>query len=124
MHLCLAFFALFSPPLSCATVVDYNSAELSALASSARFDSSQAFSSLSDSQGAGGLMSFPRSSLARLQQPGGLLSSAQAGPARRQAHSVKHGRYLLLSVDDDPVNQSVVRSLLSSTGYEVRLVCV
>jgi hypothetical protein len=29
------------------------------------------------------------------------------------------GRYQVLSVDDDPVNQTVVRSLLASTGYEV-----
>lgn len=29
------------------------------------------------------------------------------------------GRYQVLSVDDDPVNQTVVQSLLASTGYEV-----
>ncbi|MEW5298288.1 MAG: hypothetical protein WDW36_001429 [Sanguina aurantia] len=90
-------------------------------ASSTRLDASQGFSSFSDSQGASGLVSFRRSSLPlpRKQPGGGPLDSAQAGPPRRQAHSVKHGRYLLLSVDDDPVNQSVVRSLLSSTGYEI-----
>lgn len=30
-----------------------------------------------------------------------------------------YGRHLLLSVDDDQINQNVVRSLLGSTGYEV-----
>ncbi|MEW5309073.1 MAG: hypothetical protein WDW38_000984 [Sanguina aurantia] len=113
--------ALGKGPLINMPVVDYNSAELSAMASSTRFDSSQGVLIPLRLPRGQWPRELPRSSLPLpLQQPGGgLLGSAQAGPARRQAHSVKHGRYLLLSVDDDPVNQSVVRSLLSSTGYEI-----
>ncbi|KAG2487725.1 hypothetical protein HYH03_013724 [Edaphochlamys debaryana] len=37
----------------------------------------------------------------------------------RPFHYTMYRRFLLLSVDDDLVNQSVVKSLLGSTGYEV-----
>ncbi|GIL60978.1 hypothetical protein Vafri_15766 [Volvox africanus] len=37
----------------------------------------------------------------------------------RPFHYTMYKRFLLLSVDDDSVNQSVIKSLLGSTGYEV-----
>lgn len=37
----------------------------------------------------------------------------------RPLHHAVYGRHLLLSVDDDQINQNVVRALLGSTGYEV-----
>lgn len=38
---------------------------------------------------------------------------------RRPTQFARTGRYQIMSVDDDQVNQTVVDSLLSSTGYEV-----
>ncbi|KXZ46245.1 hypothetical protein GPECTOR_45g115 [Gonium pectorale] len=48
-----------------------------------------------------------------------LASDAKIVHGPRPFHYTMYKRFLLLSVDDDHVNQSVIKSLLSSTGYEV-----
>ncbi|GLC39538.1 Hexokinase-3 [Pleodorina starrii] len=57
---------------------------------------------------------FPSSEFSSL--PGG---EAKIIHGPRPFHYTMYKRFLLLSVDDDPVNQSVIKSLLGSTGYEV-----
>lgn len=48
-----------------------------------------------------------------------LSSAPSAKRDPRPTQFARTGRYQILSVDDDEVNQTVIQSLLSSTGYEV-----
>ena len=107
----------------------YDAAQLAALASSKPYTSqSPSGSSRSSSSmqhvGSG---SIPHtSSMLSLLGAAALEGAEEANgitplPHRDQRPSqfACSGRYQILSVDDDPVNQIVVQSLLASTGYEV-----
>lgn len=48
-----------------------------------------------------------------------LQSGEQSGASHQFYHDNNDG-YLVLSVDDDPINQMVVENLLSTEGYQVR----
>lgn len=107
-----------------ATELPYDAAQLSALASSKPFTSNHTASS----SGSGSLQ---RVGSGALHHASSMLSLSAAVdgdgmditpvPNRDQRPSqfACTGRYQVLSVDDDPVNQTVVQSLLASTGYEV-----
>lgn len=42
------------------------------------------------------------------------------GPPERKLHREMFGTCMVLSVDDDPINQMVVENLLTPEGYTVR----
>eukprot|EP00775_Hariotina_reticulata_P013645 gene13645-13768_t len=82
----------------------YNAAQLSALASNKPFKTPAGSSS-------------PNS---RAKKAGSRDAAAQKVQRdSRPTQFARTGRHQVLSVDDDPVNQTVVQSVLSSTGYEV-----
>lgn len=89
----------------------YDAAQLSALASSKPFTASPAATAGASS---GNSQSATNARSGRMAS-----SSAPAKRDVRPTQFVRTGRYQILSVDDDQVNQTVVQSLLSSTGYEV-----
>jgi hypothetical protein len=82
----------------------YNAAQLSALASIKPFKTSTRSSNLNSSN-----------------KPAGSRDAAFQNLQRdtRLTQFARTGRHQVLSVDDDPVNQTVVQSMLGSTGYEV-----
>lgn len=106
----------------------YDAAQLSALASSKPYTthpSSATGSSLSGSlqgitsrgiQHSNSMLSLTG---AAIEDEDGLDITLVPNRDQRPSQFACTGRYQVLSVDDDPVNQTVVRSLLASTGYEV-----
>ena len=48
------------------------------------------------------------------------LQAEQSGPSQHRFYHDTNDGYLVLSVDDDPINQMVVENLLSTEGYQVR----
>lgn len=87
----------------------YDAAQLSALASSKPFTASSA-------PAAGTACQLESAAATASSMPSG---TAAAKRDSRPTQFVRTGRHQILSVDDDQVNQTVVQSLLSSTGYEV-----
>lgn len=108
-----------------ATELPYDAAQLSALASSKPFTSHTTASS----SGSGSLQRVGSEALRHASSMLSMASAAVDGDAlgitpvpnrdQRPSQFACTGRYQILSVDDDPVNQTVVQSLLASTGYEV-----
>jgi hypothetical protein len=98
----------------------YDAAQLSALASTKPFTAHQPPSS----SGSGSLQrvvsgAMLRQHAAAVVDGEELEITAVPSTDQRPSQFACTGRYQILSVDDDPVNQTVVQSLLASTGYEV-----
>jgi hypothetical protein len=80
--------------------VPYDAAQLSALASSRPFMAADAAAAAATAAAANGGVST-------------------AAAAVRPTYHALHGVYQILSVDDDHVNQTVMQSLMGSSGYEL-----
>jgi hypothetical protein len=102
----------------------YDAAQLSALASSKPFIAN----SPTSSSGSGSLQRVGSGalhhansmlSLSAAVDGDGLDVTTVPNRDQRPSQFACTGRYQVLSIDDDPVNQTVVQSLLASTGYEV-----
>jgi CheY-like chemotaxis protein len=107
-----------------ATELPYDAAQLSALASSKPYSSNPTASS----SGSGSLQrvgsralhhASSMLSLSAAVDGDGLDITPVPNRDQRPSQFACTGRYQVLSVDDDPINQTVVQSLLASTGYEV-----
>lgn len=100
----------------------YDAAQLSALASTKPFTAHQARSSSGSASGSLQRVvsrSTLRQHSAAVVDGEELDISPVPNTDQRPSQFACTGRYQILSVDDDPVNQTVVQSLLASTGYEV-----
>jgi hypothetical protein len=111
----------------------YDAAQLSALASSKPFTATATPAGSQQQQ-----QQLQRQHSSRVRRPSSSASSAAGSASRRGGDGgpgsvtgqpvmldprptqfARTGRHQVLSVDDDILNQTVVQSLLSSTGYEV-----
>jgi len=106
--------------------LQYNPAELSALASArpyaedAKSASQRSAALIMAGGGSGGAGDASGSHEGvRGQSAGSAAGNSNSALHGRPLHHQRYGCYQVLSVDDDLVNQSVVRTMLSSTGYEV-----
>jgi hypothetical protein len=113
----------------------YDAAQLSALASCKPFSQQAQAPHSTSGSGSGSFQRVPShalhhaNSMRSLRSPecdAGVDEECDITPVpltdRRPTQFARSGRYQVLSADDDPVSQTVVQSLLASTGYEV--VCV
>jgi CheY-like chemotaxis protein len=105
----------------------YDAAQLSALASSKPFTAPAASSDGQQQRQQNSHIRRPSSSASSIagstsRRVGGAEGAAAGQPVLldpRPTQFARTGRHQVLSVDDDILNQTVVQSLLSSTGYEV-----
>lgn len=104
-----------------AAELPYDAAQLAALASSKPFTATSG-SSVQRLQNGRQASRAAAGAAAQAPSSSGAGEAAAAPPVRldpRPTQFARTGRYQILSVDDDFLNQTVVQSLLSSTGYEV-----